>query len=67
MSESVIRYVDREGVSYREAELLKILKFLFMYFSDLDIALIYTILPFCVFIAPPIVGFFGDKMGNFKR
>jgi len=35
--------------------------------SDLDIALIYTILPFCVFIAPPIVGFFGDKMGNFKR
>ena len=27
MSESAIRYVDREGVSYREAELLKILTF----------------------------------------
>lgn len=35
--------------------------------SDIDIALIYSILPFCVFIAPPIVGFFGDKLGNYTR
>ena len=33
--------------------------------SDIDVALIYTILPFCVFIAPPIVGFFADKLGNY--
>jgi len=35
--------------------------------SDLDVALIYTILPFCVFIAPPLVGFFADKLGNYTR
>lgn len=35
--------------------------------SDIDIALIYTILPFCVFVAPPIVGFLGDKLGNYVR
>ena len=38
-----------------------------LFFSDIDIALIYTILPFCAFIAPPIVGFFGDKIGNYIR
>ena len=32
--------------------------------SDLDVALIYTVLPFCVFIAPPFVGFLADKLGN---
>lgn len=35
--------------------------------SDVDIALMYAILPFCVFIAPPIVGFFADKLGNYTR
>jgi len=35
--------------------------------SDIDIALIYTILPFCVFVAPPIVGFFGDRLGSYTR
>ena len=35
--------------------------------SDIDVALIYTILPFCVFIAPPVVGFFADKLGNYTR
>ena len=33
----------------------------------MDIALMYAILPFCVFIAPPIVGFFADKLGNYIR
>merc|ERR1712106_1211348 len=32
-----------------------------------DIALMYAILPFCVFIAPPIVGFLADKLGNYMR
>ena len=32
--------------------------------NDVDIALMYAILPFCVFIAPPVVGFFADKLGN---
>ena len=27
----------------------------------------YAILPFCVFIAPPLVGFFADKLGNYVR
>jgi len=35
--------------------------------NDVDIALMYAILPFCVFIAPPIVGFFADKMGNYVK
>jgi len=35
--------------------------------NDVDIALMYAILPFCVFIAPPIVGFFADKLGNYIR
>ena len=35
--------------------------------SDIDVALIYTILPFCVFLAPPVVGFFADKLGNYTR
>jgi len=35
--------------------------------SDIDIALIYTVLPFCVFVAPPIIGYLGDKMGNYTR
>jgi len=35
--------------------------------NDVDIALMYAILPFCVFIAPPIVGFFADKLGNYMR
>ena len=33
--------------------------------NDVDIALMYAILPFCVFIAPPVVGFFADKLGNY--
>ena len=32
--------------------------------SDIDIAFIYSILPFTVFIAPPLVGFLADKLGN---
>lgn len=35
--------------------------------DDVDIALMYAILPFCVFIAPPLVGFFADKLGNYVR
>jgi len=35
--------------------------------NDVDIALMYAILPFCVFIAPPLVGFFADKLGNYVR
>jgi len=35
--------------------------------NDVDIALMYAILPFCVFIAPPLVGFFADKVGNYIR
>jgi len=35
--------------------------------NDVDIALMYAILPFCVFIAPPIVGFLADKVGNYMR
>jgi len=35
--------------------------------NDVDIALMYAILPFCVFVAPPIVGFFADKLGNYMR
>jgi MFS family permease len=35
--------------------------------SDIDVALIYTILPFCVFLAPPVVGYFADKLGNYTR
>ena len=35
--------------------------------NDVDIALMYAILPFCVFIAPPVVGFFADKLGNYIR
>ena len=35
--------------------------------SDIDVALIYSILPFCVFTAPPLVGFFADKIGNYTR
>ena len=31
--------------------------------SDIDIALIYTVLPFTVFIAPPLVGFLADRLG----
>ena len=35
--------------------------------SDLDVALIYSILPFCVFLAPPLVGFLADKIGDYKK
>lgn len=35
--------------------------------EDVDIALMYAILPFCVFIAPPLVGFMADKLGNYVR
>jgi len=35
--------------------------------NDVDIALMYAILPFCAFIAPPIVGFMADKLGNYVR
>ena len=35
--------------------------------NDVDIALMYAILPFCVFIAPPVVGFFADILGNYIR
>ena len=35
--------------------------------SDMDVGLIYSILPFCVFIGPPIVGFVADKLGNYTR
>ena len=35
--------------------------------SDIDVALIYSVLPFCVFTGPPIVGFFADKLGNYTR
>ena len=31
------------------------------------IALIYAILPFTIFIAPPFVGYLADKMGSFTR
>ena len=36
-------------------------------FSDLDVAFIYSILPFCVFLAPPLVGFLADRLGNYKK
>ena len=32
--------------------------------SDIDIALIYTVLPFTVFLAPPLVGFLADRLGK---
>ena len=32
--------------------------------SDIDVALIYTVLPFLVFIGPPFVGYAADKLGN---
>ena len=35
--------------------------------SDMDLALIYSILPFTVFVGPPIVGFIADKIGNYTR
>ena len=35
--------------------------------SDMDVGLIYSILPFCVFIGPPIVGFVADKIGDYSR
>ena len=35
--------------------------------SDLDVALIYSIIPFCIFLAPPLVGFVADKLGNYTR
>jgi len=35
--------------------------------NDVDVALIYTILPFTVFLALPFVGFLADKLGNFTR
>ena len=35
--------------------------------SDIDVAMIYSILPFCVFTGPPIVGFVADKLGNYTR
>ena len=35
--------------------------------SDMDLALIYSILPFTVFMGPPIVGFIADKIGNYTR
>jgi len=31
------------------------------------IALIYAILPFTIFVAPPAVGFLADKLGSFTR
>ena len=31
------------------------------------IALIYAILPFTIFVAPPFVGYLADKMGSFTR
>ena len=34
--------------------------------SDIDIALIYTVLPFTVFIAPPLVGFLADRLGIYS-
>ena len=30
-------------------------------------AFLYSVLPFCVFLAPPIVGFLADKIGNYKK
>lgn len=35
--------------------------------NDVDVALIYTILPFTVFMSLPFVGFLADKLGNFTR
>ena len=35
--------------------------------SDLDVAFIYSILPFCVFLAPPLVGFLADRIGDYKK
>ena len=35
--------------------------------SDMDLALIYSILPFTVFVGPPVVGFIADKIGNYTR
>ena len=35
--------------------------------SDIDVALIYSILPFAVFTGPPIVGFFADKLGDYTK
>ena len=35
--------------------------------SDLDVAFLYSVLPFCVFLAPPLVGFLADKIGNYKK
>ena len=34
--------------------------------SDIDVALIYTVLPFLVFIGPPFVGYAADKLGKNK-
>ena len=49
-----------------------ILPYLTIHMKDIGIsidhiALIYAILPFTIFIAPPFVGYLADKMGSFTR
>lgn len=49
-----------------------ILPYLTIHMKDIGIsidhiALIYAILPFTIFVAPPAVGFLADKLGSFTR
>ena len=49
-----------------------ILPYLTIHMKDIGIsidhiALIYAILPFTIFVAPPFVGYLADKMGSFTR
>ena len=49
-----------------------ILPYLTIHMKDIglsinDIALIYAVLPFTIFIAPPAIGYLADKLGSFTR
>ena len=40
---------------------------MFIYTSFFFLALMYAVLPFTIFLAPPLVGFLADKMGSYTR
>merc|ERR1711997_1110057 len=54
------------------ASAFSILPYLTIHMKDIGIkvehiALMYAILPFTIFLAPPLVGFMADKLGSYTR
>ena len=59
-------------IFFESSATCSLLPYLTIHMKDIGIsidhiALIYAILPFTIFIAPPFVGYLADKMGSFTR